>query len=344
MCTAAVTAARFACVGVGLRPILTPSPATSNVGQRRGELGRYVAEEMNWRRISKWLLLLSAIVVALAGGTFWFIGGSLIADANRPVGPPPNDLPVETVQIASNSGAQLSGWYIPVQEATATVILLHPIRSDRRAMLTRARLLHDAGYSTLLIDLQGHGESHGENVTAGYRERHDVTAAVGFVRSRSGDHKIAVVGRSLGGAAALLASPLRIDALVVESVYPDIESAIRNRIQMRVGLLHHVATPILATQLKLRLGISSSDLRPLDHIANANCPVLVACGDRDRHTTYTESRRLYDAAESPKRLVVFDGATHTDLLGYDPLQYDTEIVGFLNTHLGSTAMPNASSR
>jgi alpha-beta hydrolase superfamily lysophospholipase len=200
-------------------------------------------------------------------------------------------------------------------------------------MLGRARLLHNIGYSTLLVDLQAHGESPGDHITAGYRERHDVAAAVNFVRSRNPEHLIGIVARSLGGAATLLATPLEIDALALESVYPTITDAIHNRISMRLGPFHHILAPALLVQLKPRLGISPSQLRPIDHVAGTGCPVLVAGGDRDLHTTLAETERLYDAADAPKQLVIFAGAAHTDLLNHDPEQYRQDVIGFLDTHL-----------
>ena len=143
-----------------------------------------------------------------------------------------------------------------------------------------------------------------------------------------------MVGRSLGGAASLLASPLNIDALVLESVYPTITEAIHNRVSMRFGVLHHILAPALLVQLQPRLGVSPSQLRPIDHIQDVGCPVLVASGDCDQHTTWAETQRLFGAARKPKQLALFEGAAHTDLLTYDRNKYQT-IIDFLNSHLGS---------
>lgn len=288
---------------------------------------------MKWRRTRRILL----VTLVLAGltfiGTSWFVAGALVAPANHPVGPPPNGLQVESHAVRSGSGSTLAAWFAPCDGATATVILLHPIRGDRRAMLGRAELLHDAGYATLLVDLQGHGESPGKNITAGFRERLDVVATVDFARTKNPDHKIGIVGWSLGGAAALLASPLDIDAMVLESVYPTITEAVHNRVSMRLGPLSSVVAPALLVQLKPRLGFSPSQLRPIDHIDTVGCPVLIASGNCDLHTTLAETRRLYEAAPEPKRLVIFDGASHRDLLAYDRDEY-LEILEFFDSHLG----------
>ena len=141
----------------------------------------------------------------------------------------------------------------------------------------------------LLIDWQAHGESPGEQITMGFRERDDVIAAVGFIRETSPEHRIGVIGWSLGGASALLASPLEIDALVLESVFPSLEEAIHNRVSQRLGVLNQILAPVLLAQLEPLLGFDPSDVCPIARISQVGCPVLVASGDQDRHTTLSET-------------------------------------------------------
>ena len=302
-----------------------------------GYRGRLCGQsKMKWKRIRRWSFVILVVLVLAFGAVSWFVCEALVAPANRPVGPPPGDLSAESINIPSDSGSSLAAWFVPCNNSTATIILLHPVRSNRRSMVGRAKLLRDAGYSTLLVDLQAHGESPGEHITAGFLERHDVAAAVQFVRSQDPDQKIGVVGCSLGGAATLLAAPLEIDALVLESVYPTITDAIHDRISMRLGPLHYVLAPALLVQLKPRLGISPSQLRPIDNIATVDCPVLVAAGDLDLHTTLAETKRLYNTAVEPKQLVIFNGAAHTDLLTHDPVKYRNDVVGFLDACLRQT--------
>jgi uncharacterized protein len=79
----------------------------------------------------------------------------------------------------------------------------------------RAEFLRLAGYSTLLIDFQGTGESAGEAITFGWLECFDVLAAVNYLKGRLPDERVGVIGLSLGGTATLLATPpLEIDSAV----------------------------------------------------------------------------------------------------------------------------------
>ena len=264
------------------------------------------------------------------------VAGRLIAPVNGPVPLPELNLakfPLEAISIENASGEALAAWQVIHRDASATIVLLHPLRADRRAMLGRAKLLYAAGFSILMIDFQGHGESRGDAITMGYRERNNARTAIEFVRNQNPSHKIGVVGWSLGGASTLLAMPLELDALVLESVYPTLTDAVHDRIAMRAGPLRHILAPALLWQLKPRLGFNADDLRPIDRLKEVACPVLFAAGDRDQHTPIDETHRMFSVAVEPKKLVIFEGAHHQDLLAFDRELYKTEVVNFMVQHM-----------
>ena len=189
-------------------------------------------------------------------------------------------------------------------------------------MLPRARFLHRAGYSVLLFDLQAHGESTGDRITFGIKEGLDVASALDVLRQKAPGERVGVIAVSLGGAAALLGPhPLNVDALVLESVFPTIVQATRNR----VGSL---GTTLLLWQLRPRLGLSPSDLRPIDHIRDVRAPIFVISGDADRHTTPADTRAMFEAANEPKTLWLVPGAAHEDLYAVAGQEYERQILGF----------------
>jgi fermentation-respiration switch protein FrsA (DUF1100 family) len=197
-------------------------------------------------------------------------------------------------------------------------------------MVDRAAFLRHESYSVLLIDFQGTGETKGDHITFGWKESRDVLAAVRFIRQTSPSNRIAIVGSSLGGAAALLATPpLKVDGLVLESVYPTIEEAIGNRLKIYLGPLGRLAAPLLLGQLSLRLGISPNDLRPIDHIAGVTCPILIMSGEKDRHTTAEETRAIFACAKAPKEIWLVPRAAHVDLHRAARDEYESRVRAFL---------------
>jgi len=267
----------------------------------------------------------------------WVAGGLLTAPASQPIGELPNDLPGESVQFSSGSGSTIHGWFIPGQNQGGAVVLMHGVRGNRTSMLERARFLSHAGYAVLLFDFQAHGESPGKQITFGYLESHDARAAVSFLRARAPGARIGVIGVSMGGAAALLATPpLEADALVLEMVYPTIDQAIEDRLAIRLGKLGRAIAPVLRWQIKPRLGISTADLRPIDKVTSVHVPKLFIAGEKDQHTRIEESRAIFAAAAEPKDLWVVAGAKHEDLLGFAGNEYERRVLLFFDRYLRSS--------
>ncbi|ABC27726.1 putative lipase [Hahella chejuensis KCTC 2396] len=267
-----------------------------------------------------------ALVLALAA--VWGAGGALSASVNHHIAPPPPALNAQTVQFDG-----VSGWYAPAA-GQQCALLLHGVRSDRTSMIKRALFLQKSGYSSLLIDLQGHGETQGEQITFGYRESDNVKSAIAYLRTQRQCAKVAIIGVSLGGAASLLGqSPASADVYVLEAVYPNIEQAVSNRLSMRLGALGEWLTPLLTAQIPLRLGVSLDELRPEFAIKHITAPVLIITGTEDQHTTLTESQHLFDNAPEPKFLWLVKGAHHQDFHEYAPEEYESRVTRFLEQSL-----------
>lgn len=280
-----------------------------------------------------WMLLVTVSAVALLAATAWIMGTKLIEPANHSVAIPV-DFPALRVTIPG-PGHPIAGWWVESGATSPIVLLLHAVRADRAAMVPRARLLARRGFSVLLIDLQGHGETPGAAITLGARESADVVASLAWIKQRAPGRPVGVIGSSLGGAALLLApQPTGADAVVLEAVYPRVFRAAENRIRLRLGRLAPLFTPLLILQLKPRLDVSPSDLEPIRSIARVGAPVLVAAGTADEHTTLAETQELYDAASAPKRLWVVPGAQHEDLLAFGADDYEQHVVSFLMDNLG----------
>jgi alpha-beta hydrolase superfamily lysophospholipase len=286
-------------------------------------------------RRAKQVLVIALVAGLVAGaGGYVALGGLLSAPAHRRVAPPRTAMPPEVVTFGSASGARLVAWLFAPPAPRAAAVLLHCLRCDRSVMVGRAELLQQAGYAVLVPDLQAHGESEGRAITFGYLEARDAEAAVAFVRRRFPGLPVAGLGVSLGGAAFVLAGrTAEVQALVLEAVYPTVEEAVDNRVAIRLGPLSKLLGPLLLLQLRPRLGIGPEALRPVDHIGALRCPVLVAAGAADRHTTEAQTRRLFAAAPEPKQLWLVPGAAHVDLLWHDPAGYRARVLGFLDTYV-----------
>jgi uncharacterized protein len=280
------------------------------------------------RRIAIWFAAACLVTTALLYGLGW----ALARPEPKQIGPAPASLDAESVTFSSQSGSVIHGWLSRAPTAAGAVLLLPGIHTNRLSMVGRAELLRRAGYSTLLIDFQATGESAGAATTFGWLERLDVLAAVQYLKSRLPGQPIGVIGVSLGGAATVLAAPpLDVQAVVLEAVYPSIDLAVGNRFEMRLGKHGRWLAPVLLLQLRPHLGITEADLRPVDHIANLHCPILVIAGTVDQHTTVADTQLLFNAARDPKELWLIPNAAHVDFLRFAGDEYRRRVITFLAT-------------
>ena len=282
-------------------------------------------------------LLIAVVALLVVGITAAeYTGIWLSAPSPSVVGPQPADLLVESVVVDGKDETALKGWFVAGEPGRGVVLLLHGLRADRRQMIGRARFLHRAGYSVLLIDFQAHGESPGNHMTFGYLESRNAIAVVQYLRKRLPEERLGVIGFSLGGAAALLGEqPLPAEAIVLEAVYSTFEQAVKNRLRIKLGYLGQFLAPLLLGQVQTRLGFKPDELVPVKRISDALAPIFIIAGGKDRKTTIDDTYALFHNAPEPKRLWILQQAHHQDFHQYAPQEYERKVLRFFEWHLRS---------
>ncbi len=275
--------------------------------------------------------VVAAVMLSGASGcVFWDP-----AHAKIPV--PPVSLGARDVAFPSGSGNEIRAWFARGERGGGAVLLLHGVGSNRTSMTARARLLHGEGFTVLAPDFQAHGESTGDVITYGARESLDAEAALEFLRRKVPGERIGVIGVSMGGAASLLGpGPLPADAFVLESVYPTIGQAVRDRLTAWLGPLGAVGeliAPAMTDLLGAEIGVSASQLQPITRIGALRAPVLVIAGTKDRYTHLAEAESLYARAPEPKRFWAVPGAGHEDLFAFAGQEYARRVSAFLEEYL-----------
>lgn len=267
-------------------------------------------------------------------GVFWLAGNALTASVNQAVGNCPDDLACENVEFPSESGTIIKGWILKGEQRKGAIVLMHGVRANRLALLDRIKFLHKAGFSILAFDFQGSGESIGKQLTFGYLESKDAEASVKFIKEKLPTEKIGVIGISMGGAAFLLSKNMpKTDALILEMVYPTMQKAIENRLNLWLFRGADNLSPLLTMQFPMRLSISINDLRPIDKISNVNIPLLIIAGENDQHATLEESKQLFAVANEPKELWIVPNAEHEDLFKVVPTDYEKRVTTFFQNTL-----------
>ena len=279
-------------------------------------------------------LSISIFVFTALLAVCYLLGSQLVAAARAQV-PVPHGFKPETLKISSESGKFLAAWLLEGDPAKGAVLLLHGIRANRSVLVERARFLHAAGYTVLMIDFQAHGESEGHRITLGYLESLDARSALNYLHQRYPKKSLAVIGVSLGGAAALLGiEPKSLDALIIESAYAHIFTAIRNRLELRFGRWGAWLLPIFTLQIHFRLGIDPELLNTGGKIKNFSCPLLVIGGGLDQRTKPKDSMDLFQAApQGRKQFWLIPDAKHEDFHLHQKQRYEQKVLQFFKHNL-----------
>lgn len=227
-------------------------------------------------------------------------------------------LPFEAVEFDSESGFRLRGWWIPPPEGSdgRSVVWVHGAHSSRfQALDHGAGRFRDRGYGLFTFDLSGRGSSEGRYITYTWNERHDVAAAVRFIRERSetDPSRVVVFGTSNGASSAIYAAAALGDlpALALDAPYADLWRAAATMLEERGG--HPALRAPLALFVRLRTGLRIRDVRPIEAIASVPGRVLFIHGDLDRQVPPEHSREMHEkrlTAGLPSLRWVLPGAEH----------------------------------
>ena len=228
------------------------------------------------------------------------------------------DLPYQEVEIQSDSGYLLRGWFVPPPERSdgRVGIFVHGANASRyQALENGAKFWHHRGYGLLMMDLSGRGSSEGEYITYTVNERLDVTAMLRWARSRPGidPRRVVVFGTSSGASAAIYAaaSDDELPALALDAPYGDLWEAAGSMVSSRGG--PGVLRYPLFLAVRWRTGIDMAGVRPADVITDVKAPVLFVHGDADRQILLTHSETMHQArreAGLESELWVLPGGEH----------------------------------
>jgi uncharacterized protein len=223
----------------------------------------------------------------------------------------------EEVWIKTSDNLKLHGWFIKAatQPSKATIIYFHGNGGNISYLTWLANQLSSKGMDLLLFDYRGYGKSEGE--VAGERELNvDGDAAYNYIvyERRVDPSNIVLYGQSLGTTVAVdIASRRGSSALILES---GLSSAADMASQ---------ALPWLPKPLYL---LGRNRFYSVTKIKKVRVPVLITHGEDDPVIPVEQSQKLYEAANEPKKRVLYAGVGH-NVQGMLGSKYIEEISKFI---------------
>ncbi len=256
-----------------------------------------------------------AVAVIVCAGLFIFgrwYENRLLFYPERTFSLLPSDLglrPEEVYITVGERGDKIHGWFFDAG-GEATLLYVHGNAGNiaDRLPVAAEYLKHD--FNVFMFDFRGYGKSEGAPSKQGIVE--DSFAAYDFlVKEKSiKPESIVIVGQSLGGAAALkvaVARPCR--GILLEGTFYSIKEMAKD------------VFGILPLWLLASNGLDSGE-----EVKKLKKPIIFFHGARDDVVPLRHSKLLYEAANEPKKLVVFKTAGHVDMYEADPALYFTTLL------------------
>jgi len=267
-----------------------------------------------------------ALVIVLAAAVglavlWWAQRGLMYFPSGGPVPPATRVLlGALDVELATRDGLRLGAWFVPGRGAPPrpAVLVASGNAGDRSDRAPLAEALTLAGYSVLLFDYRGYGGNPGSPTEEGLLD--DARAAADHLQERPDVDRarIAYLGESLGsGVVTALAVERSPSALILRSPFTSFAE---------VGSHHY---PWLPVAQFIR------DRYPIDEqIGSVRAPVLIIAGEADEIVPLRFSRKVFERAAEPKRILVLGGVGHNgpELLAGERMI--AAITQFLAEHAG----------
>ena len=234
------------------------------------------------------------------------------------------------VSFAARGGYRLAGWYAPSRNRAA-VVLVHGTGADRSSLLAETRILAEAGFGALAMDLPGQGASEGQTQW-GVAERQAILAAIDWLGSQADvdPKRIGGFGLSMGAYVLTQAAVLdpRLRAVTLAACPNDVAE------QNWVSSSHWGLLSQLPVYLAMRWSKQTLDMLP-KNVVGAIAPraVFIMGGTLDDTVPEYMGRQLFAAAGDPKELWIVAGAGHGDYIRTVPQEYPTRLIEFFGRSL-----------
>jgi len=259
-------------------------------------------------------------------------------------------LPYQTIEVPTDGGLVLPGWYIPAGPARAPgVVLVHGWESARDRTLPHAQVLHAAGFHVLTLDVRGHGSNGPEALPLSAGEyAADARAGIAAILRRPEVSRAALLGHSMGAAGSLVAAAddPDVSAVIAVAAPADPHRLTRQTFRLaRLPLPDPIAWPLawLTTRVYLKpRGHTVSSISASRAVRDIAVPVMLVHGSNDGVVPVGDLARLAEARrlarpDAVTETLVVDGGEHSWL--YEFPAYRAAIARFLATVLGGPIDP-----
>lgn len=242
-----------------------------------------------------WKIPLAVAGLYLAAGIAMYAGQRRLMYPGDPtrVSPAALGLDVTEIELSAPDGERLVAWHAQAAPGKPTLLYYHGNGGNLADREDRVRLYRGEGYGLLMLSYRSYSGSTGRpSETANVA---DATLAYRWLRETGVQpEEIVLYGESLGtGVAVQVAASEPVKGMILDAPYTSIADVAQRQYPWMW------VRPFVADAYD-----------SLSRIGSIKVPLLILHGARDRIVPPDMGQALFDAANEPKRIVVFPEAGH----------------------------------
>lgn len=223
-----------------------------------------------------------------------------------------------------------------------TALLLHGWRDNSIGMLHIGHIYHHLmGCNILLPDFHAHGQSDGNLIQMGWKDRTDilrwVSVAEQLFRDSVCPSSIVLHGISMGAAAVMYVAgeetPDYVKCFVEDCGYTSVWDEFRYELKEEFGLPPFPLLFVASALCKWRNGWSFGEADAVASVSRCRKPMLFIHGDSDTFVPSWMVHPCYDAKPQPKEIWITKGCDHNRSYTDYRLIYINKVSTFVGKYL-----------
>ncbi len=227
-------------------------------------------------------------------------------------------------------------YYGEKQPSTDKILyFLHGYGSNRAQGIWFLKEYFDLGYSVVLYDHVGAGDSGGEYSTMGVNESRDLQLVREYIESTYGQPKVtALHGISMGASTAMYYGEIygNVDYIVADCGYSNMRDEVIYQFKQQFDYPNFPFINLANIGLKLKAGYTLDDVNCLQSVASVgykDIKLLIIHGDEDNFTPVQMAYDLDNVAVGEHQLEIFKNAAHAQSYQSNPTAYSNLLNSFL---------------
>ena len=304
-----------------------------------------------------WTLVIIVIVfvIALIGGSFYMLDYSLAPDPNRMdtdscyqqqfEAYPESKEWVDSLRnigalrdtfLTMPSGERHHAFFVD-RGSTRMALVIHGWRDCAIKFFWLARIYeHELGYNVVMPELHACGESEGDAIQMGWKDRLDVEKWIEVAHNEFNDDFMVLHGVSMGAATVMMASgdplPDYVKCFVEDCGYSSVVTQFNNNRKESFSFIPPDVLQSASLVTKKKYGWSCWEASSVKQLEKCTKPMLFIHGDADDFVPFDNLQKNYDAKKyGYKEMYVCHGAVHANSFQKDPETYKARVLNFLKT-------------